>query len=314
MNLRSVLLTGIGALLIGGASFAILSETQQKPKQNPPTKPAAKPTQKPTAKPAQTKSPRKRKRLATTVEKTGTPEIAVSVNGSRDGVTREGLPLLIECSVYAQRGSEGAMVAELAKAGGHWGEMFSVEVRNSAGMTITGLTPKLLVKPVGSIKVDGTQAGWLAWSVEFQPSRRLPVGAYTARVVLDSSSAVAGWKGKAQSPPCGFEVKPSGAAMTVDETRMLAFSEVQILVYGGKNAEAIAACDRLIGIDAGDVNLYSMKGDALARSGKYAEAVAAFDQALKIVQPPEEGDVPEPPFALLEKRRVAAEKAKAGSQ
>jgi hypothetical protein len=238
------------------------------------------------------------------------PSVTLSLNSLSDAVTSAGAPILIEVVVSAPDGRDAATPVTLSKPGGEWGGLLTIEVRGSTGGLVSGFTLRPLVTTEESIELNGETLGGMAWAIEIGAGTPLPAGEYSVVAVLDTTTTPGdGWKGKTSSSPSVLTVKSS--ELSADEARLVALARIRIHSYLGETDSALAGVDAFLVTHPKDGLMMEERADSLARAGRFAEAVVAYDAAIANVAPQEESLLREPPHLLIRKRDMAEEAAKA---
>jgi hypothetical protein len=307
-TLCSLFIAAFFIVVLGSGSVLIQGKQTQPPKTKPPVVknlPTAAP-------PKPQKETPVTKREGSAEAKPG-PTLVLSLNLTRDTTLPEGPSLLIEGAIGAYDGREGHLDIRLEKPGGTWGELIRIEIQNSQGKAIPGLTIKPLVRTEASILLDEERSGWVAWEVDFKAGAKLAPGTYSVVAFIDTEQADgSGWKGKAKSAPSELTVVAASAGLSEEGAAILALSESRLLAYESKDGEALAVCDAYLAKKPKDGMMLEEKGDLLMKAKKPAEALAAYNEALKNVAPLPANAVPEPPFELIRKQQLAEEALKRG--
>ncbi|MFM2060443.1 MAG: hypothetical protein RLZZ507_113 [Cyanobacteriota bacterium] len=89
--------------------------------------------------------------------------------------------------------------------------------------------------------------------------------------------------------------------LTVIQARIL-IAQGQALLNMGRYREALATSDRVLAIKPTDYQAWEIRGNALNKLGRDREAVTAYEQALKLLQQPQQKSVPGNNTAKVEKQ------------
>lgn len=235
----------------------------------------------------------------------GEPRLGLALNGLKHATVRAGSSVLIESFVRAGDGDEGSVSATLSSSGGTWAELVVLDLRDTKGNTVAGLSFRRLLQAETSISIDEENAGRLAWELDLSAKVIAP-GEYRLQALLDSSRSNSGWKGKVRSHVSRLTVKPATAEVALDDLRSEIAARVQILAFGGKDADAVGACDEFLAKYPQDVVILEGKGDALFRLKKFQDAYQAYEKAISFVKSKHAPNtITEPPNMLIHKSNLA---------
>ena len=232
------------------------------------------------------------------------PVITLSVNCLSNASAQEGSPLLIEAAVTADHADDKTIPFVLSKPGGGWGDFTSIEIRDAAGRVVSGLNLRPAGQTQASISINGDSSGWLAWVVQPVGGKLLAPGNYSVRAVLDSTSSndSGSWRGAARSSLSRLTVKASSATFSDAEVRFATLVEIRTHGALKESDAALAAADRYLAVHPNDPMILEEKGDSLASTDKFQEALSAYNTALDSIPPQPKSPYSEPPVILLTKR------------
>ncbi len=242
------------------------------------------------------------------------PSITLSLNCLGEATIAPGSPILIEVALSTPDGRDSGTSVFIANDAGPWSELLKVEIRDSQNQIVPGLGLQPLFTTEGSITLNGETLGTMAWAVTSEAANALPPGEYSVVAVLDTQTSSSAWKGKTSSGPSALTVKATPADLNENEARLVALADVRINGFLGDHDTALSLVEAYLGDHPKDGLMLEERADTLAKAGKFAEAVVAYDAALANVAPQDESPLREPPHLLLHKRALAAEAAKADSQ
>jgi hypothetical protein len=232
------------------------------------------------------------------------PEIDLAVNGSRQPDVVAGFPLLLIAEVlHPALGEASAAPITLASAQGSWTGWLHLEVHDSRGGIVNWPVQSVTSSP-GALTLDRDTYGQAGWTLAPERTATLPEGTYRLSIVLDTTSAPDGWKGQATSPPAVVHIRNAPASLSAaqEEQKYLLLANYHGL--SGSDQQAAADLDALLSRQPKSVGALALKGDLLTASGKFADALDAYDAALAMT-PRAHGKGGEPPVDLLRRRRAA---------
>jgi hypothetical protein len=235
------------------------------------------------------------------------PRITLSINLLSSASAREGSPLFIKAAISADHAEDRTIPFVLSKPGGRWSDFASVEIRDASGRIVSGLDMRSAYQTPASISINDNVSGTLVWIAQPAGGKLLAPGDYFVTAVLDSSSSTDAnsWLGKTRSPACRLTVKPQSAPVSDAEARLAVLVEIRIHDSLKQSDAALSTADKYLAEHPKDRVILEEKGDVLASTGKFSEALAAYDAALDSIPPQPESPFREPPEGLLIKRTKA---------
>jgi hypothetical protein len=154
--------------------------------------------------------------------------------------------------------------------------------------------------PVDSIVIlDGARVAIAAFGIDPETTRSIPPGTYRIRFALLPTALSPAPSDTLWSEPVSVEFLPAReqkAASFDDRLRLADYFRRR-----GRDGDALALAQALLGERPDDLNALEIKGDGLAGLGRIDEALATFNQAMAAFEA-QRGPLGEPPMYLI--RRI----------
>jgi len=230
------------------------------------------------------------------------PIFSLSANGLTSAQAYQGWALLFDaelCHPNLYSTSTNVATLPINPQNGTWANAIQLVVMDSTGAT-QNWPIQLASTASGSLSLDATNVGRLAWVVA--PSDTAAIGAGVYRVVgilnTTTSAGTTGWNGIRQSNPVSIQVSaPPGspsASQQVQQAELLANYHVLV----GNISQALADVNNLLTQQPNAVGVLALEGNLLEQMGDTAGALAAYDQAVAAFYAANPGILPEPPDGL----------------
>lgn len=238
------------------------------------------------------------------------PQVTAGVNGQSQLTAFQGWPLIVNLSVVHPSlwdFSEQSTPILIASTSGRWADALRPMVSDISGNHQSWPLQLVAVSP-GSLTLDGTTAGRLAWTLSPSFTASLTPGTYLISGVLNTTplATTTAWKGIATSSPAVVTVGPEPSPLTSSqlEQKYISLADYHYLI--GNSIQATADLNALEQQLPASIAAASAKAQLLELTGQTAAAIHAYDKALGMVfqQHP---NAPEPPITLLsEQHRLIA--------
>lgn len=190
--------------------------------------------------------------------------LAVSANQTRETTVAAGWAVVVEARVLLKSAAEAPVT--LTNPAGAWSDALRLECKGPDGVDHAALF-KARPVPEKSIELTRQHAGRKVWVLD---SVALPEGTYALKVLLEGLSAAAVLRvtaAPATESPAGAQAK--------------ALARISASAWSDDVAKGLAAADAHLASHPKDVAVGFMKGRVLRSQGRKAEALAAFEAALR---------------------------------
>jgi MBG domain-containing protein len=235
------------------------------------------------------------------------PIFSFSANGLTSAQAYQGWALLLDAEVsHPNLYSTSTIVTPLLinPQNGSWANTIHLVVTDSTGATLSWPI-QLATIPSGSLSLDATKVGRLAWVVAPSDTAAIAAGSYHVVGILNTSTSAGttGWNGTRQSNPVSIQVAspPSSPSAQQQEQQVEILARYHLLV--GNASQALQDVNALLAQQPNAVGALELQGDILAQTGQTTDALAAYDSVVTSFYQQNPGPLPEAPRSLLVQQR-----------
>jgi hypothetical protein len=236
-------------------------------------------------------------------QSTPAPIFSVSANGMTSAQAYQGWALLLDAELsHPNLYSTSTLVTPLLinPQNGSWANTIQLVVTDTSGAT-RNWPIQLATTPSGSLGLDATSVGRLAWVVAPSDTAAIAPGTYSVNGILNTtaSAGVTGWNGTQNSNPVSIQVASAPASQTAQqqEQQFEMLASYHRLV--GEASQALVDVNNLLAQQPTSVGGLALQGDLLDQMGQTANALASYDQAFGAFYAANPGVLPEAPEGLL---------------
>jgi hypothetical protein len=233
------------------------------------------------------------------------PIVSLSANQSLGPSSFAGWPLVFQVDLFhpdAMTTDQPVNPILLKLDTGSWADAVKITILDSSGVQ-QNWPLHLLLRPTGadaSLSLDSETSGQLAWWVSSADTSSIAAGTYQVIATLDTTGATDpnAFNGQASSAvvTLTFANEPSTLTPEQLEKKYLLFAFYDVLQ--GNTSQALTDVDNLLAAQPQNLTAMVAKGDLLQQSGKTADALTIYDQAIAAFYATTP-DAPEPPVELL---------------
>ena len=231
------------------------------------------------------------------------PEVAVSVNDSRETEIFRGMPLLVSVTLLHPTPFEAAAPILIAGVTAPWTTAVQLDVNDEAG---AGVSWPFHAMPTlsNTVVLNSTQFVQVHRWLTPQETLTLSPGKYFVTATLNTTNVTlpGAWNGFGESVPA--EVALVNEPVTLSEAQAEnKYSQLALYeLFLNNGAAALNHINQLLGLFPTNITAMRIKSVVLDKLGRTAEALAVSEQALAEVYR-RNPNLPEPPLNLLELQR-----------
>jgi hypothetical protein len=240
---------------------------------------------------------------AQSVQSVPAPTLSLSANARTTGQSFQGWALIFDLALFhPQIFSTNVQVTPLLinEQSGSWANTIQLVVTDANGLQ-QNWPVQLAMTPAGSLSLDATTIGRLAWVVAPSDTAAIAAGTYhvVAQLNTSASAGTIGWNGMNNSSSVSLQITSPPAPLSTDQQEQQAELLARYDHLLGNDTQAVADLNAFLSGNPNNFGALAFVGNLLEQTGQTANALAAYDQALAAFYVANPGPLPEDPDTLL---------------